>query len=216
MRNRRAASVYRRKEKMTMSETHDNTADRTPAAARIFPGGTGPTFPCPDSPWPFGISPGELHGTLFRQGIANPDARRDRTGTMRRGIAGLAERGLISPIESELLNRIVVAVISKGDVRDTHRTILELHRRITDDRKASPVALTISGIAVDSISTQLTAEEGSSLVRGVASADVEGAIGGAGVGALGGPWGAVLGGLIGGVASSIAAHLDARATAAEG
>ena len=95
------------------------------------------------------ISPGELHGTLFRQGIANPDARRDRTGTMRRGIAGLAERGLISPIESELLNRIVVAVISKGDVRDTHRTILELHRRITDDRKAMPVALAISGIAVD-------------------------------------------------------------------
>lgn len=200
-----------------MSETHDTMTDRTPAAARIFPGGTGPTFPCPDSPWLFGISPGELHGTLFRQGIANPDARRDRTGTMRRGIAGLAERGLISPIESELLNRIVVAVISKGDVRDTHRTILELHRRITDDRKATPVALAISSIAVDSISTQLTAEEGSPAARGVASADVEGAIGGAGVGAsLGGLWGAVIGAIVGGAVSSIAAYLDARVAAAEG
>ena len=155
-----------------------------------------PPFPCPDSGgWLLPMSPGEAHGVALREAIRlRSEAHGDNVAVSRRGIDRLEQLGVVTHWEGELLRDLLSIVGRQGEPRDTYRAVLALHQKLLDSHDRGWVATTITGVAVDSVAGKLTAQEGTPLARNVASADVQGAIGGAGVGAsLGGIWGAVIG-----------------------
>lgn len=187
-----------------MCEPNDPTtnADGAAPSARRLPC---PPFPCPDGQWLFSFSPGEAHGIAFREGVRIRKESRGPGFVEEKGIERLEKLGMVNRWESGLLRSIVALAAKDGELTDAHRAALAIHQKLLDGGGGA-VALTITGVAVDSITGQLTTGDGSAQSRKWWGKDVEGAIGGAGVGAtLGGPGGAVVGGIIGGALLSIAA-----------
>jgi len=117
---------------------------------------------------------------------------------MRVGLDRLASSGHIAPHEVEHLYEIIELVVGlqqrtvkASAVADQVR---QIHERLVD-LSATPVALTISSVAADSVTSNR---------ENVAAADVGGCIGGANAGAIFGPWGVLIGAIVGGAAASIA------------
>lgn len=191
-----------------MCEPKDPVNSNTDAAAPNARKLPCPPFPCPDGLRLFSFSPGEAHGIAFREGIRIRKESRGPGAVEEKGIERLEQLGMVNRWEAGLLRDVVALAAKEGDLRDTYRAVLAIHQKLLD-AGGGGVALTITGIAVDSLTGQMTASDGGAQSRKWWGKDVEGAIGGAGVGAtLGGPGGAILGGIIGGVALSIAAAVE--------
>lgn len=161
----------------------------------------GPWGPGPYNPFPpefLALAAGALHGKALRDALRQiEETGKDHRRFMRIGLDRLASSCQIPPHEIGHLYEIVDLVVEfqqrPANTSAVADRVRQIHERLVD-LSATPVALAIAGVAVDSTASN----------RNVAAADVEGAIGGAGVGAQFGIWGAVIGGLIGGAAASIA------------
>lgn len=159
--------------------------------------GTGPTFPVPPS------SVGQIHGSELRKALRRfKAAKSDKQQFLKNEIGEFCAKKLLQESERRILEEVVDLTFKFDDgERDCSDRIRKLYEQLLDDG-GSPIAVAITGIAVDTTSDKNAA-------KGTATADVGGGLVGAGVGAgLGGLGGAVVGGLLGGLATSLAWEVD--------
>lgn len=158
---------------------------------------TGPTFPIPPA------SVGAFHGSMMRKLIRrHREAGGSREKYMRAEVQRICDDGMFSVDEARTVNQVIDLMLAhdSGDTGAAAK-LSAVHERLIDD-DASPAAVMISGIAVDSANNPMAAV-------GVGTADVAGGLGGiAAGGAIGGLGGALaLGGFFA-IASSFAVHVE--------
>jgi hypothetical protein len=156
------------------------------------------------------LAAGELHGTLFRQGLARlKECHGDVHQAARRDLEELQAANIISASEMAQLKKIL-ALLQEGNEEGLSQAVKEItaiHSELIDQR-ASPVAIAIAGVAANSSTSvhHSTGPQGRAIKWvGIVVGDVMGAIGGANAGKILGPWGAGAGAIIGGAAGSIKA-----------
>jgi hypothetical protein len=98
----------------------------------------------------------------------------------------LAAAELITAPEEKHLNAIVDAVYDNSSVAAALKTVADLSRRIQRSAQASPVAMAVGGVGLNSITTLNKEKSGN---RGTSAADLGGALTGANLGSKGGIWG---------------------------
>lgn len=161
-----------------------------------WPGPTGPTFPWSQVAAPplptesgsrlLGLSAGDMHGKLLREMLRHHEAASgDPARIMADGLLRLQSKDLIRQRDVEHLNRVVNAVSSKNSPEEMLLLVRNAHTLLLDDETASPLALAIASIAVDSSLTAMDKKK---------KVDVGADVGGAIAGAIFGGWlGAFLG-----------------------
>ena len=157
----------------------------------------------------FSKSAGDLHGAYLAEMLKATGGEADANDqafakTMTRR---LAATDLITAQEEKQLNSIVDALYDSSSVAASFKKIAVLSGRIEQSTNASPVAVAVAGIGLNSIST-VHKEKSSS--KGTSAADLGGALTGANIGSKGGLWGGLLGGIIGGVGASYLASRDEK------
>ena len=149
---------------------------------------------------------GRIHGAVCER-IGAYLRSNDRTEIARHALDGLVRHKLISEKEKAILGSLTATVITtQRSVNIIEPELREIAHKMRSEG-ATPAALTVVGIAIDSVE-RLAAQNGPNSRNAVAHADVEGAIVGGIFGfELGGPVGAGVGMLAGGAASSVAEAL---------
>jgi hypothetical protein len=151
------------------------------------------------------LAGGEIHGALLRRLLK---------------LKSLGSRGLVNFAIQELADLERASMLSQSEAKDIRRlldplreekigqslqdlllTARQTHNKFMD-RSASPLAIAVAGIAVNSIAFAIDRPVQPGVVK---AADVAGALGGANYGKSAGLWGAVGGAILGGVALSLAA-----------
>jgi hypothetical protein len=157
-------------------------------------------------------SPGEMHGLAVREILREiKKAKGNHSQAVKGGIARLESDTLLTPNESKQLSAIVDIVHSRIESGSILEQVQVIHDKLLLDKNASPIALVIASIAVNSINTVHEKE----LNLSVGQADVGGAISGANTGATiggaaGGLGGAIAGGIIGGIVGGAVASASAN------
>ena len=167
----------------------------------------------------FASKAGEIHGAAVQDAL---NLGKDPVVIMKIDLALLESKGLISQAETALLGQLVDVVAGRASVEEISVKVANLHKQISSLKEAGPLALAISGVAVDSTATQTrfprrveraVVSGGSGIIANpdgvVALADVMGCIGGArlAIAFTLNPWVPVAGGLIGAAAASVAAAI---------
>jgi len=114
----------------------------------------------------------------------------------------IKDKEFISQSDFELLIRLTEPIAD-------HQVARDVYQRMFDSKETSTLALSLASVALNSHLDALSASKGDAVrARGVGTADVGGAIGGAAVGSRWGWLGALIGGIVGGAAMSIAKALE--------
>jgi len=151
------------------------------------------------------VNAGRIHGAKFDRikELLDADARR-RAEMKAQAIEGLTRAAMISAADGQILASLTDTVITRDKpVQNSLSEARDIARKLRDV-KASPHALIVAAIAVDSLE-KVVAHPGPQPRGDVAHADVEGALVGGILGLeLAGPVGCAAGMLCGGAAASIA------------
>ncbi len=171
------------------------------------------------------LSAGTSHHTALEQLLTELNRLEGNEHLLaKQQITQLRDNEIINDKEMELLGGIADALYDDSDLASAVTQVGSLHRELTVNQEASPVAIAIADIGWDALNSAVdeskpidgkpidgvVMKEKEKEGKGTATADLMGALAGSthAVKSGGGLWGGILGGVVGGLGASYLAKRD--------